>query len=474
MKLKLIIAAAALSSMGMVGCSKTFLEEPKPTSSIPSSEVYGSDVGVRSYLNGIYRNLRTQWGTSTDAWGITSVNLAREVKGLDVVLPDQNWYSFDYQNDNREPTYRRTVFTWNFIFETVNQANNLIAGVEASGLAPASKAAFLAEGRALRAWAYFELVREFSKAYSQDPNAPGVPIYTVPTTIETRGNPRGKVSDVYALITSDLEFAVANLPTSRQLKNVINKNVANGILARVYLEMGQWEKAKNAAVAARAGFTLNASGNYNTPFTSIDKTEVMWGFPQSNDQTIYYGSPSAFWGLSNTSGYYNFFIDSVFVDHFSATDVRKGTFYRTGVSGPKAFKSSKFGNATNFTDHIIMMRVPEMFLIEAEAKARLGEADAAQVLLQVQKNRDPNAVLSTSTDQPLINEILLERRKELYGEIGVSFLDIKRLGLPYQRSAGHPQIYRLSFPANSPVFTLKIPQVELDANKSLTPADQNP
>jgi starch-binding outer membrane protein, SusD/RagB family len=473
MNLKNIIAAIVISSVGVTGCSKSFLDEPKPTSSIPASDIYASDFGVRSFLNGIYRNLRTQWGTSTDAWGITAVNLAREVKGLDVVLPDQNWYSFDYQHDNREPTYRRVSFTWNFFFQTVNEANNLIEGVTNSSLSDASKTAFLAEGRAIRAWAYFELVREFSKAYAEDPNAPGVPLYTRPTDITTAGNPRGKVSDVYALITSDLEFAAANLGTARQLKDVINKSVANGLLARVYLEMGQWSKAKTAAIAARSGYSLSAA-DYSTPFNSLSKAEVMWGFPQASDQTIYYGSPSAFWGYSNTPGYYNFYIDSVFVDKFTNTDVRKSTFYRPGTTGAKAYKTNKFGNATNFTDNIIMMRVAEMYLIEAEAKAHLGELDAATVLLQVQKNRDPNAIISLNLGNALVTEILLERRKELYGEIGVGYLDLKRLQLPLVRSVGHPSIYRFNIPANSPKFTLKIPQTELDANKSLTPADQNP
>jgi starch-binding outer membrane protein, SusD/RagB family len=472
MRSKIILSIAVAGALVFSSCKKEFLDEPKPTSSIPASDIYASEVGVRSFLSGVYRNLRTQWGTSTDAWGITSVNLAREVKGLDVIA-SSNWYAFDYQHDNREPSYRRTSFTWNFFYETVNQANNLIDGVTKSSLSQASKDAFLAEGRSIRAWAYFELVREFSHAYSENPNAPGVPIYTTPTTLETTGNLRGKVSDVYNLITSDLEYAVTKLPTSRPLKDVINKNVANGLLARVYLEMGKYNEAINAAQAARSGYSLSAS-NYSTPFNDIAKSEVIWGFPQSADQSIYYGSPSAFYGLSATPGYYNFYIDSAFVSKFSATDVRKSTFYSTGATSVYTrYKSNKFGTATNFTDHIIMMRVPEMYLIEAEARAELGMADAADVLLTVQKNRDPNAVRSSNTGADLVAEILLERRKELYGEIGIGYLDIKRKGLALVRSAGHPLAYRFNIPANSNKFTLKIPQTEMDANKSLTPADQN-
>ncbi|MBA2329939.1 MAG: RagB/SusD family nutrient uptake outer membrane protein [Flavisolibacter sp.] len=469
--LKIFISLLVISSV-MGGCKKSFLDEPRPGTSVASTDVFATDQGVRAYFNGIYRRFRIQYGTAADAWGIASINLAREVKGTDVVLPNVNWYTFDYEHDNREPVYRRVVFTWGYFYDFINQANNLIQGVTASSLSDASKSRFIAEARAIRAWCYFELLREFSHAYVKNPNGPGVPIYLEPATAATRGNPRSSISEVYTLIVDDLKFAVANLGTTRQLKDVINKDVANGILARVYLEMGDWGNAKTTAQAAKASYALNAA-NYNTPFTSIDKSEVMWGFPQSADQTIFYGTPSAFWGHTGV-GYFNFYVDSIFVNTFSATDIRKTNFYTTAFTDFRRWRSSKFGTTTRFEDHFIMMRVAEMWLIEAEAKARLGEADAGDILFTLQKNRDPQAVQSGNTGQDLINEILLERRKELFGEIGISYLDLKRLGLPLERSVGHPSVYRFSIPGNSDRYTLKIPQAEIDANESLTNADQNP
>ncbi|MNE72305.1 SusD family protein [compost metagenome] len=121
-----------------------------------------------------------------------------------------------------------------------------------------------------------------------------------------------------------------------------------------------------------------------------------------------------------------------------------------------------------------MMRASEMILIEAEAKAHLGMADAGDVLFALQSNRDPNAVKSGNTGQDLINEIALERRKELYGEIGINYLDIKRLQLPLTRSGNHDPGVMYDIPANDPAFILKIPQRELDANPNINDADQNP
>jgi len=129
----------------------------------------------------------------------------------------------------------------------------------------------------------------------------------------------------------------------------------------------------------------------------------------------------------------------------------------------------------NFNESIIMMRVGEMYLVEAEAKARLGDATAKDILYELQLNRDPEAIKSANTGTALIAEILLERRKELYGELGIDWLDAKRLQAPLDRStSNHEAPNDYVIPANDPVFILKIPQKEIDSNDFINAGDQNP
>ena len=110
-----------------------------------------------------------------------------------------------------------------------------------------------------------------------------------------------------------------------------------------------------------------------------------------------------------------------------------------------------------------MMRSPEMMLIEAESLARTGqEIAAATLLFDLQSNRDANATASGNTGQALIDEILLERRKELYCEIGVEWFDAKRLQQGITRTGNHRILKNLS--ANDNRFILKVPQKEIDAN----------
>jgi hypothetical protein len=468
--------------MFTTSCSD-FLDEPTPTTSVSAVDVFSTEDGVRAHFNGIYRNLRTQWqsadgktGGSTDAWGIASVNLARMVKGTDMMIPD-GWYQWDYRHDNRSPSYRRVRFVWDFLYETINQANIVIQGVTASDFPESSKQRLIAEASAIRAWGYFNLVREYSKAYANDPNAPGVPIYTEPASIESVGNPRGTVQAVYDQIVGDLEYAVQYLDPdgTREIKSNININVAYGLLARVMLEMENWEDAKNAAIAARTGYDLHAD-QYGDGFNKIDNPEWIWGFPQRNDQTIYYGNPASHINHL-VPGYNRVFINDDFVNLFSDTDVRNlflAGYYPVDPDNYQYYITTKFVMNEDFSDDIVMMRVSEMYLIEAEAKAELGEADAGDILFAVQSDRDPNAVTSGNTGQALIDEILVERRKELYGEIGVSFMDIKRRQLPLVRTGNHPNAYRFNFPANSDLFVLMIPDLEIDSNNSISDSDQNP
>lgn len=476
-KITLILGLVALS----MGCSE-FLDEPKPTTAVAPQDVFSSEDGVRAHFNGIYRNLRTQWesvdgasGGRTDTWGIVSVNMARIVKGIDLMLPSGH-YQWDYRHGNRNSTYRRVNFVWDFLYETANQANIIIKGVAESEFSESSKDMLTAEAQAIRAWAYFNVVREFQHTYAADPNAPGIPIYIEPASIESEGSPRGTVANVYDLIVADLEFAVKYLDPggSRVLKSNINVNVAYGILARVKLEMGAWEDAKDAAIAARVGLSLDAT-NYADGFNKLENEEWIWGFPQRNDQTIYYGNPASHIN-HYVSGYNSVFANSDFVSLFTQSDVRnmfEAEFYGGAEEDYYYYITTKFVMNEDFSDDIVMMRVGEMYLIEAEAKAELTEADAGDVLFELQLNRDANAVKSGNTGQALIDEILVERRKELYGEFGVSFLDIKRRQLPLIRTGNHRQAYKFEFPANAPELILKIPQAEIDSNNSITDADQN-
>lgn len=455
--LLLAVAVVFLNS-----CSEDYLKEPKPTDSVTDVVVFTSVDGAEALISGMMRVSRAQF-TATDAGGLYSMYYARDVKGTDIIQSN-NWFTFDYAHENREPNYRRTRFNWEFPYYMINQANTLIQGVTNSdAISEEDKNYLLAQGLALRGFYYFQLVMEYQQTYTFDPSLPAPPIYLEPAT---EGKAMSTVQDVYDVILDDLTTAQSIGADYRLDKSYINQNVISGMLANVYLVMENWEAAEAAANAAYQGFSLNAAA-YDDGFNDMSNPEWIWGMPQSLDQSNYYwGAPHSM-SDHKTLSYQATFINNDFVDLFSDTDVRK--IFDAGIYGGTEanwfyYITDKF-QFTFDADHALM-RVPEMMLVEAEAKARQQDYEAAhELLFTIQSDRDPNAVKSTNTGQDLIDEILVERRKELYGEIGVEWFDAKRLRKGLVRTGNHRISVELA--PDDKRFVLKVPLAEIDANDNI-------
>lgn len=459
MKLNRIFLFVILSSFLFVGCDESYLDDPAPTSSVNSSVVFSSKAGVEAFLSGINRRARSQF-TDTHNGGLYSMYYARDVKANDV-LTKATWFLWDYDHTYRAPTYGRTTFTWQFPYYMINQANIGIKGLnEATGIADSDKDELMAQFLGLRGFYYFQLALEFNHHPSYDPDADAPPIYTEPAT---DSKPMSTITELFAQIKSDLSQASALASASRINKTYLNKNVIEGFKARVHLYLGEYAEAEASAAAARTGFSV-VNSQYADGFDDMSMTEVMWAMAQTTDQSnYYYVAPHVFSDHEN-GPYQGTFFNNDFVQLFSDTDSRN-TFYHyysNNTTDWFAWVTSKFTFA--FDSDMIMMRAPEMMLIEAEAKARQGQnAAAASLLTILQTTRDPNAVASGNTGQDLIDEIMVERRKEMYCELGVEWFDAKRLRKGITRTGNHREFLNLD--PDDKRFILCIPQAEIDANE---------
>jgi hypothetical protein len=109
-----------------------------------------------------------------------------------------------------------------------------------------------------------------------------------------------------------------------------------------------------------------------------------------------------------------------------------------------------------------------MLLVEAEAKYHNGSnVEAHNLLFSLQSNRDPLASKSSNTGQALLDEILVERRKELYAEIGVEWFDAKRYRTGITRTGNQRIKGAASLMADDKRFFLTVPQSEIDANENI-------
>lgn len=405
----------------LAGCSGDFLDK-EPTDSVSSDEV-GVLGNAERLFNGAWYNLFEYVYTLANS-GYRGLQCQDDMMADDVVSRPAYGFNSSYQfNDIAIPNNTRTSFAWYLMYKTIDNCNTALA------IQGDTEALRQAQGQALalRAFCYLHLAQHYQFTYLKDPAAPCVPIYTEPTTDDTAPKGKSTVAQVYRRVFDDLALA------KDYLKNYTRKgdgqkfkpdvNVVNGLLARAYLLTGQWEEAAKAAAAARQGYSLMTTAAEYEGFNNISNKEWIWGHPQTLAQS---SASYNFYFLDAThvGAYSSFMADPHFRDTFSDGDIRLELFQwmREGYLGYK-----KFHMRADDTADIVLMRASEMLLVEAEALARDGFPEKAVVPLNELRHARGlgDYDLTGKSQQDVIDEILMERRRELWGE-GFGITDILR------------------------------------------------
>lgn len=495
MKAKNYIIIGVITSFFATGCKKSYLDT-KPSNAILPEDIYATIASLKTAIGGAYFStfdyaIVAGGGAMHDAYGQKSIDLANDLMGNDMVVNSQGfgWYNTDYNYTAWQRPLgvnTRSAITWSFYYDIIKQSNLLLEALSTQTL-NADKQAIAGEAYALRGWAYFGLINNFQQTYKGNENAKGVPLYT--SIGPAKG--RGTVSEVYTQIINDLNTAEGLLDgRPRDSKQRIDVSVVRGFLARVYLVQEEWALSASFANKARTGqqYELMERDVYKSrsAFSSISNDEWMWGaFIPATQATIF---ASFFAHMDATQLSYAQVgqqkkITKELYDRIPVGDIRKEVFRATDSTNLPTYTQTKFSVPTlgSWAADYLYMRVAEMYLIEAEALARdLKEDKAIDVLQQLVRERYPAYSAGGFSGASLIDEILVQRRIELWGE-GFSLFDIKRnkTGLNRPTGAGNHGLPNLNpvvftLPDASPLFLMRIPQVELDANPNMTPGDQNP
>ena len=491
------ILLGAVATMALASCSSDYLDTEYTRYLDESQASVVAKSNPDALLNGIWSYMVAfdpmgEDQSAHDIFGYMAILHASDLGSNDIALEGLTWFNYDYLFDNRMATYRRTINTYSFLYTLVGKANTIIASFPTEPTTTGEKG-LLGQALALRGYAYGLLIQIFQNPTALDGSLaverPGVPLiytsadgFTDDEIAKFKG--RNTVGLVLAQAQKDLERSVVLLDGyDRSNKNFIDQNVANGLLARVYLVSQEWEKAANAAKAARAGYEPMSKSALYDGFLSVDNEEWMWGFKVTSETSTTYASffshISSYEGGYAGLGYSVRCIDAKLYGQIPDDDARKAWF--NGKDGdpnqsmPAAqvpYANLKFGSDDDFTEDYVYMRAAEMYLIEAEALVRTGKADeAATVLGELVKTRQPSWEKSTVT----LDDVILQRRIELWGE-GFAGLDVKRLNTPIARKyegSNHSTGCDLEIPAGAPEFTYQIPQREINENTLISEADQN-
>lgn len=342
---------------------------------------------------------------------------------------------------------------WAGAYRTINMANNVLSALNVVNEADRDQV----EGEALflRGVSYFELVRFFGKDYTQGDASlnDGVPIVLTPTReLDERVTaPRNSVEEVYIQIIADLTTAATKMADGSNDATRATTAAAQAMLARVYLQMGSYEDARDAAdqVISSGDYDLNDAviDGFNNEVTNEDIFSIPVSTNDGVNQMHLYYAAAAFNGRGDVE------IQQKHLDLYDSEDDRGGLFYVDAGSGDR--RTEKWKNQYGF---VKVVRLAEMHLIRAEANARLGTSVGASPLEDINAIRTRSGLVALGSVD--LDGILNERRLELAHE-GHRIHDIKRLKLSVVEGA-------TTYMYDDPNLLFPVPQRERNLNGSLT------
>lgn len=393
----------------------------------------------------------------------------------------------------------------------------------------------LGQAYAYRAMCYLDLARLYIPKKNKYTDVSDhilyktVPIIDENTSLEqTKDNPRVQIDTMYTFIFSDLDKAEKLLNSADETFSRPTLNAIYGMKARAYLELGYYdselhpskEMFKKAAEYARkvideGGFTPLTQAQWEDPVNGFNNAASnnawIWGFSlvaeNLNNLLTYVShmSSEASWGYAR---YAQYGVSARLYDQIPDTDFRKHSWldpdkeeyyaykfagseadkqkFLTGMPAAKAYQSLKFrpamgecsdyniGNAADYC----LMRIEEMYFIEAEAEAQLNGFEAGKKLLKefMTDYRDKEYSRNPGSLEDFLTELLLQKRVEFWGE-GILMFDYKRLNAGITRGypgSNHAGIFKLNTEGRSPQWNIVITRAEFQSNLGITTTDNNP
>ena len=511
-----------MSALSLTSC----IEETLPQDSVATAEQVGaSAAALEASLKGIPSQMAQGYLVYGDQVHETDMAYPAYMIAQTELLGDMfpggtdsgyDWY-YAYNatdlnmRDNSYPSY----LSWFTFYKFIKSANDIIGTVDVTNedLNPDIKGA-AGVAYAYRAFNYYMLTVLFepkANIYTDCSNVLGltVPKVTYETTNDiAKNNPRMTHDEMMEFIISDLEIAEECLKNyTPENKMVPDLAVVYGIRAKVHM----WdEDYENAAKYAR--MAIDASGA--SPVTSAQWNDVRTGFNTANQAWMWYihydaenmgnlcnfvgwMSSEATWGYSP---YTQPVINRALYEKIADTDFRKKSFVdpdrennpRESIRGAAWLAAApdylalKFrcGNG-NFETYSVggavdvpVMRVEEMYFIEAEAVAHTQGVDAGKALLEsfMQKYRDASYTYTSAvgeSDDAIRNfqlEVLTQMRIEFWGE-GCAFQQAKRIKpgvMQNYTGTNAPDDYtKINCYGMKPTWNMVIPKSEVDANVAL-------
>ena len=394
---------------------KKYLEST-PVGAVSDEAPIVDKASVETALRGVYRQL-----ASSGYYGETYVTLgyfpSGDIKNL-TTGGAANLVNVNFRADDLNFNT-----AWNAIYNTINRANHVIAktaAVEDPALTQELKDKYIGEAKFIRALAYFDLARAWG----------GVQIILEPTSslIDRASVQRSTLEQTYEQVLKDLQDAELVLPDQVNRIRATRRTVW-ALRARLHLYRQEWALAEEYATKL-----IDLSTDYTLvkPFSAWFKNNVV-ATPESIFELEYSAiNPSAIRAQMQhptNGGTYRYAPNDRFVQLLNDSLVSGGRKALIG-SVTQGGTTIWFGNLyyrLPATDPAYILRIAEMYLIRAEARAHLNKTAESLADLNEIRKRAEVPVLNISTAVELLLAIESERRVEFAFEAHRWF-DLTRTG----------------------------------------------
>lgn len=465
----------AIAAVGMISASCTKWLDTTPTSSVAESDIFQNTESAMMAINGIHRITWDSTGSdwySQGAYPSFCVHLAAMTDDFvftyaNVMFQDDaNWV----RHRDLTHKYKDINYYWKTFYKIINNANKVLFYIDNIPGSDDTRNYVKGQALAYRAFAHHNLVQAWGGRYvkGQENKQLGV---ILRTSVENGPKARSTVEECYAQIIADYTEAIECLDKTsisgakRASKMHIDKWVARGLKARACLCMGNWTEAAKLAQEVIDSKTASLS---ETIYTDTDKqnrmsdqsnSEWIWGTLHTDDGEQYGSARNWHDLVSNGTASYNTnsprAINCQLYWSIPESDVRKNLWVenpwewlkagkplylpKDGGGAKAMFQAQKFliddSVNTKVEKDVPYMRLSEMILTAAEAYARDGQEGKAQKLVgELGHFRDKNyPLVSSKTGAALIDEILWQRRVDLWGEVGDRWYTLKRLNVDMDR-----------------------------------------
>jgi hypothetical protein len=403
-----LLAALLLAS----GCKS--LLEPEPVQQLADDRAITDAASARAATLGAYDRVQNYYQLDWPTLGFLPADNVRFNGTLNQFLQiDQNALSADNV---------LIAETWTYIYQAINGANNILAGLPGISdpqLTTTEKNQLLGEAYFIRALSYFDLARGWG----------GVPLVLTPTRSKEngQGTRRATLAATYDQVLADLTQAETLLPDATTRNRAV-KATARALRARLHLYRQQWPDAETYATQVLSNSAYSLVAPYRAfstaPFlTSESVLEISYSNADAN--TMWNN-----WFPSALGGQYNFQPVPATIALLNDPAVgggRSALLASTTINGAAAIYGNLYSRAAQRDDPSYVLRVAELYLIRAEARARQGKLTLALADLNAVRTRAGVPASAAATAADLLLAIENERRVEFAFEADRWF-DLVRTG----------------------------------------------